>query len=428
MPLYSDGLHLHLVNTSATSAFAVVRPVDDPNGRTGTVGIELGGDRDTVLPIPPGEYEAACIEDTGDRIVTADIGQERFTARFFVTDPLGYWSQMNSDEQCGEPFPAPAPTAGTDVPLVAPVSGRMLVNGDSSKTFNDDIFVVQADGSGSSRVTDEGASSGGRWSPDGSRVAYSADLFNDVNGDTWTSGHLELFSSAEDGHDPQQLTDNTADDFEPSWSPDGQRIAYTSNEGGPRRLWISNADGSEPTEVPIEVDLVDSPAWSPDGAWIAFVGLVGLQEREPGQLPCTARELFIVRPDGSDLLQLTHDGLSEQSPAWSPDGTRLVYKASEQGDYTWEIFTMAIDGSDVQRLTESPAYKTTPLWSPDGRLITFASDQLPDGSAPSDDGGSPSPLTQYVMNSDGSGVSPLFDARIIDLTADDSVTATDWRA
>jgi Tol biopolymer transport system component len=426
--LARDGVSVHLVTSSAGTLF-VVRRADDPRQESSVFDVGPGSESDVSVQLEPAVYEVACAKGDGGSITTADIPQGQFTARFTLTDPHGYWPQIQADNRCGGPLPAPLPTAGTDAPLVTPVEGRMLVNADSGPTYDDQIYSVAADGSEATQLTEEGRNWGARWSPDGSKIAYAGDHFNDITSHTTFGGHTEIYTARSDGRDVQQVTNDTsdADDMQPVWSPDGQRLLFTSNRGGPTDLWMANADGSGLTEIdlPNTIEYAESPAWSPDGAWIAFVGF----PKNDTATPCTDGELFVVRPGGSELRQLTDDGLYQQYPTWSPDGTRLAYVASDQSDYSWEVFTMAADGSDVRRLTDSPAYESAPLWSPDGQLITFVSDRLPDGSAPGGDGGSPGPLSQYVMNADGSGVRELFDAVSLGMRSDvDAVTATDWRA
>jgi Tol biopolymer transport system component len=148
----------------------------------------------------------------------------------------------------------------------------------------------------------------------------------------------------------------------PSWSPDGSQIAFVSDRDGTPDVWVVNSDGSEAVNITNEEAKDHSPAWSPDGEWIAFASV----------RDSLYWELYIMRPDGSDVQRLTWwEDASDLSPSWSPDGTRLAFASKRDGN--WEIYTMDRSGSNLVRLTDDPADDTNPAWSPDGSRIAFSS-------------------------------------------------------
>jgi dipeptidyl aminopeptidase/acylaminoacyl peptidase len=138
---------------------------------------------------------------------------------------------------------------------------------DDDRNLFDDVYIVNADGSGSRRLTTTGTAAGRpAWSPAGDRIAYTD---RDV-----TSGDLDIYVLSADGPGaPVNLTNNDDSDFAPAWSPDGSRIAFNASRSGAEGIYVMNAaDGTRQTAVTNGSDV--SPAWSPDGGRLAFMRFV----------------------------------------------------------------------------------------------------------------------------------------------------------
>jgi len=123
-----------------------------------------------------------------------------------------------------------------------------------------------------------------------------------------------------------------------------------------------------------------------------------LLEASRGMGSFAESDVYVLNADGTGLRNLTPGPGSDRSPAWSPDGRRIVFVSERDGQT--DLYVMTADGSDVMRLTNSPDAEEGPLWSPDGRRIAFVVD-LPDPAW--------SHVAVYVMNSDGSGLRRLVD-------------------
>lgn len=104
-----------------------------------------------------------------------------------------------------------------------------------------------------------------------------------------------------------------------------------------------------------------APVWSPDGEWIAFVA----NGEEAGLL-----NIFVVRPDGSDLRQLSDRRDFNVEPAWSPTSQQIVYRSG--ADQVGDIFVVNIDGTGRANLTSNDVAQREPHWSPDGARIAFS--------------------------------------------------------
>ena len=253
-------------------------------------------------------------------------------------------------------------------------------------------------------------------SPDGERVAYATcenpqqDLRKAIEEFGWreaTSRYgYELAAIRIDGTQLQRLTKTT--DFEnyPSWSPDGERIAFLRTRGDGDPMSLANraslatmaADGSDRQTIVTGFDslAMRPPSWSPDGRRLAFAG----DDGESGL------SIYTVRTDGTELRRLA-DTLS--GPSWLPDGERIAY-ARADGDEV-AIYTIAADGTDERRVTTIPGviwdpdtpdrvYIRTLEWSPDGSKILFIENRELTGN----DCSSPTKQGVYVVGADGSGL------------------------
>ncbi|MFL5871655.1 MAG: hypothetical protein ACJ75R_11265 [Solirubrobacterales bacterium] len=215
------------------------------------------------------------------------------------------------------------------------------------------------------------------WSPDGSRIAYR-DSRRGINQND------ELYVIDADGSHQRNLTRTPENEWSPSWSPDGKQIAFYSGV-----LSVMRADGTGAQAVTtIEGEY---PAWSPDGERLAFMSA------EPEARGINPNyDVFVVNRDGTGLRQLTDWAGEDGFPAWSPDGTSIAFASrhgtSATGRYT--IYAMRADGSAKRRLLSgiSGAY---PVWSPDGKTIMFSGSR----------GGENDHL--WVVRPDGSGAQEL---------------------
>jgi Tol biopolymer transport system component len=292
---------------------------------------------------------------------------------------------------------------------------------------NGEVYAMDADGSSPRNLTQDPAKDAGpAWSPDGRRIAFVSRR----------DGNSEVYVMNADGSEKRNLTRDRASDDYPTWSPDGRRIAFLrgrlhSNRVpgfGVRRwytyhLYVMNADGSglrrltrNQTGKSTHHQLVWSPdgrtiyfgrylvrtdgsgarrlpyipftaVWSPDGRGIAFARPRG----RTGSGPCcdsSPADIYVMNADGSGTRKLTHNAGRNAEPAWSPDGRKIAFRSTRDGNR--DIYVMNANGSNQRNLTRNPAQDSRPSWSPDGRRIAFVSDR--DGR-----------LEAHVMNADGSG-------------------------
>lgn len=214
------------------------------------------------------------------------------------------------------------------------------------------------------------------WSPQG-RIAFSVQSCDECPSEIRldTSGSTEVPVAAPIRHL-----------FQPSWAPDGTRVAVVRLGHG---IWVVNVATRAAKRLTTGA-ADEAPAWSPNGDWIVYERLV----QKSGSY-----DLFAVHADTGQRLRLTRDAAAQTRAAWSPDGTRLAF-AEQQSNGNWAIVTMGFDGNGRRRVTGSQISAQDPSWSPDGKRITFILQELDQASVAvidADGGGSVTPLTDKSL-------------------------------
>lgn len=200
----------------------------------------------------------------------------------------------------------------------------------------------------------------------------------------------QVYTINPDGTDERVLTDSPTRDGDPSWSPDGTKIAFESSRDDGSEVYVMNADdGSGVTRLTFNGPPEDRGTnWSADGSQIVFHSTRFPAETGAGH---SSFEVFIMNADGSEQTRLTENNFQDSLPDISPDG-RIVFNSFRDGDH--EIYDMNVDGTDQRRLTFSPGEDAHPIYSPDGSKIVFHSRRT-------------GPLNIFVMDADGSNVTQI---------------------
>jgi Tol biopolymer transport system component len=147
----------------------------------------------------------------------------------------------------------------------------------------------------------------------------------------------------------------------PNPKPATQLIAFSTNEQGNWDVYRINLDGTGKTQLTFDAGDERLPAWSPDGSKLLYQ----IQQGD-------AWQIMLMNWDGSNPVQLTNEG-SNQYASWSPDGTRILFDSDRNGNR--DVFQMEVDGSNQIALTTHPADEFFPVWSPDGSMIAYLSEQ-----------------------------------------------------
>jgi Tol biopolymer transport system component len=276
--------------------------------------------------------------------------------------------------------PAHAAVPGTNG-LIAYVSdGRPVI---APSTPNDDIYVTTENGTSDLRLrltSDSALDRQPAVSPNGKEIAFFSTRAHGDPLNPERDSELYVMDATDDDGDGQgdnlrRLTDNPASDFAPAWSPDGKKLAFTSNRDGNNEIYLIDADVCDASAPPNpdcpdpEVTRVTNnpasdqvPVFSPDGAKMAF------QSARDGN-----QEIYVINADGSgEPTNLTNNPALDSLPDFSPDGTGLTFGSTRDGGDV-DVWTMNADGSDPVNLT--PTLTATndrwSAWSPAGDKIVF---------------------------------------------------------
>jgi Tol biopolymer transport system component len=259
-----------------------------------------------------------------------------------------------------------------------------------------EIYTVNPDGSGLAKITNNSATDmWPAWSPDGKKIAFTRHI---------QGGDEDVYVMNADGSGQKRLTDEGVDDSYPTWSPDGSKIAFMSNRTRCCDIYIMDADGSNTRKITDNARLNGNPSWSTDGTKFAF-------DSQAVTSASGNSGIYTINVDGRDEKALT-DSPDDEFPDWSPDGQRIVFQGNGG------IYVMNSDGTQRRKILPGSG---DPAWSPDGNKILFVSG---DGITTSNtDGSGQTPITNpQDLALLGPDWQPLAGAGAPDTTTPDTTT------
>ena len=310
-----------------------------------------------------------------------------------------------------------APGPGTPIQGVCCLPGVAF---NSTRDGNVEIYVMRSDGSAVTRLTlNPAVDQDPAPSRDGTKIAFQSTRDDP---DVSTCGQAgkpncitHIYAMNVDGNGQTRLSNGAWQDTDANWSNGMSRIIFVSNRDDPdpltcgqpgkpnciTNIYAMNADGSAVTRLtnnPPNVPAANTfPNWAPDDTQIAFVST--RDDPDPatcGQTgkPACITHIYVMKFDGSNVTRLTNNQAADGHPAWSPDGTQLVFETNRDGKF--QLYLINADGTNQVRLTNDTADDRHPIWIP-GCVdrIVFASNR---------DGGD---FRIYAIDPDGQSLTRL---------------------
>lgn len=286
-----------------------------------------------------------------------------------------------------------APVTVVVPPPPPPVYRIAFVTDRISPTQSTEIYHVNSDGTGLQRLTTFGEQvHHPSFSPDGQKIVFT------TNKDFVWNFTDEVYLMNANGTGAVRITNNNENDADPVFSPDGSKIALTRLIGGDWEIFVMNADGTGAVQLTNNTADDTRPAWSPDGSFIVF------ESDRDGDL-----EIFRMQANGSSQTQLTTNSADDLAPSYSPDGSYVVFISDRSGPDA--VYRMTSAGGGQVRLLNSPYDASDPTYTADGQRIVFVLEtEIGVGDL-------------WMMKSDGTGAAAIFTTSGI-IEVEPSVRAT----
>lgn len=196
----------------------------------------------------------------------------------------------------------------------------------------------------------------------------------------------DIFVADLDGNITAQLTNEKGYDAEPTVSPQGDKIVFTSDRSGDLELYTMDLDGSNVKQITFELGYDGGAFFSPDGSQIIFRSSRPKTDEEikeykdllaVGLVQPTEMELYICNADGSDLRQLTNLGNANWSPFFFPDGKRVLFSSNFEAErgFPFNLYMINTDGTGLKRVTAGETFDAFPVFSNNGKYLAFSSNR-----------------------------------------------------
>lgn len=197
---------------------------------------------------------------------------------------------------------------------------------------------------------------------------------------------FDIFVADLEGNIVAQLTDEPGYDAEPTVSPDGTKIVFTSTRSGDLELYTMNIDGSDVQQVTHGLGYDGGAFFSPDSKKLVFRSSRPQTDEEiekyksllaDGVVEPSDMEIYTCNIDGSDLKQVTDLGRANWAPFYHPSGKKILFSSNHASLLPWKfnLFMIDADGENLEQVTFDETFDAFPMFSPDGKKLVFSSNR-----------------------------------------------------
>jgi Tol biopolymer transport system component len=273
----------------------------------------------------------------------------------------------------------------------------------------DKIWIMNIDGSDKHMVSpNHGAHTCSFFFPENKRIVFSSTshLPGDCPqkpktlpslkgiGHVWPLYPYDIFVADVDGSNLKKITDNPEYDAEPVVSSDGRKIVFGSKRDGDFDIYIMDSDGSNVKLLTDRIGYDGGPWFSTDGKKIVWRAWYPETEEERvtwrecmenNYIIPVPLDLYVMNADGTEKKRILHNGATNWSPSWHPDGKRIIFSSNmddwnkdmKRFGHNFELYLINMDGTGLERITFNNVFDSFPMFSPDGKKLAFASNRNP---------------------------------------------------